>query len=143
MTDTHFTKDGAPIWGNATADEHIAYEKKILANSCVHFTGMRHQKCAKGIPYWPQGPQPCFPAPPSPHVCALREFLEGEALDNAAKALYEDIKQTLDEMTRRAQDGECIDCGKPITKRRQVGRCIYASPCGHRQGQGRLAKEDA
>lgn len=143
MTDTHFTRDGLPIWGKATKEEHILHEKKWLSGRCIYFNGLHQGRCKQGVSYWPRGPQPCFADPPSPHTCALREFLEGEALERAAKARYEDIKQTLDLLEERARAGRCLDCGEPITKRRQVGRCIYASPCGHRQGQGRLPKGDA
>lgn len=32
----------------------------------------------------------------------------------------------------------CPRCERPITHKRQVGRCVYADPCGHRLYQGRL-----
>ena len=34
--------------------------------------------------------------------------------------------------------GRCWQCHQPITAKVQVGRCIYAEPCGCRMGQGRL-----
>lgn len=32
----------------------------------------------------------------------------------------------------------CPHCKTPITNKRQVGRCVYADPCGHRLYQGKL-----
>lgn len=37
--------------------------------------------------------------------------------------------------------GHCVECDQPATLR-QVGRCVYASPCGHRW-QGRLEERPA
>ncbi len=31
----------------------------------------------------------------------------------------------------------CPHCQTPIAERKQVGRCVYADPCGHRLYQGR------
>lgn len=35
----------------------------------------------------------------------------------------------------------CIHCGAPITELKQVGRSVYASPCGCRQYQGTVPKK--
>ncbi len=35
----------------------------------------------------------------------------------------------------------CPHCKTPIAEKRQVGRCVYARPCGHRLYQGKLKKE--
>lgn len=32
----------------------------------------------------------------------------------------------------------CIRCGKPIDNLEEVGRCVYARPCGCRQYQGKV-----
>lgn len=32
--------------------------------------------------------------------------------------------------------GRCLHCRTQIEEAFQVGRCVYARPCGHRQGQG-------
>jgi len=32
----------------------------------------------------------------------------------------------------------CIHCRAPIERKEQVGRCVYARPCGHRQYQGEV-----
>lgn len=35
----------------------------------------------------------------------------------------------------------CPHCGTPITNKRQVGRCVYADPCGCRLYQGNLDEQ--
>lgn len=40
----------------------------------------------------------------------------------------------------RIARGECVHCGQKIESRRTEGRCVYAMPCGHRQG---TAAEDS
>lgn len=32
--------------------------------------------------------------------------------------------------------GTCLHCDMPFNELEQVGRCVYAYPCGHRQYQG-------
>jgi|GEM_PF-1080565 len=33
--------------------------------------------------------------------------------------------------------GTCPHCGTPVKREKQVGRCVYAEPCGHRLYQGK------
>lgn len=51
---------------------------------------------------------------------------------------------TIDEALKSYLDtyaaGKCPHCQAKIDEERQVGRCVYASPCGHRLFQGK-AKE--
>lgn len=53
------------------------------------------------------------------------ELVADEAADEAMFA----------EVSRRFERGECIHCGAKIARSVKVGRCLYAEPCGHRQGQ--------
>lgn len=40
-------------------------------------------------------------------------------------------------------DGKtCPHCHAPIKQRYQLGRCVYAKPCGHRQYQGVVPKAE-
>jgi hypothetical protein len=32
----------------------------------------------------------------------------------------------------------CNECGAPVESEQQVGRCVYARPCGHRLYQGKV-----
>jgi hypothetical protein len=47
-------------------------------------------------------------------------------------------KLLMEEFARRMENGLCFVCGEKVSAVEQVGRCIYAKPCGHRQGQGKV-----
>ena len=49
-----------------------------------------------------------------------------------------EIDAAMRQFHERIARNECFQCGTPLTAKRQVGPCIYAEPCGCRQGQGRL-----
>lgn len=36
------------------------------------------------------------------------------------------------------QHDECPTCGRRIVRRERVGRCMYATPCGHLLYQGKV-----
>lgn len=114
----------------------------MRAGTCIHFCGIQHQKCRAGIVLESvrdssqPGPSrwPCLNldgkkatttcgsyAEPTPEQIA-----EWESLINAA----------LNRQRERAERGECDACGAVIERGEQVGRCVYARPCGHRIGQG-------
>ena len=38
----------------------------------------------------------------------------------------------------KLRNGTCPHCDLKIERQRQVGRCVYAEPCGHRLYQGRV-----
>jgi hypothetical protein len=107
---------------------------------CVHFRGIQHATCEAGVdmasirdgsqpgPYrWP-----CLTLDKATTSCALyREPTAEEiAADQAA------FEARLDEMRTRSERGECSHCGVKVASVRQVGKCVYADPCGHRIGQG-------
>lgn len=113
------------------------------AVKCVHFCGIQ-KPCDAGIdpktvrdssrpgPYrWP-----CLTLPgekPATTECASFRAQTAEEIAEEQAAIDAAIAQVV----KREKSGECIHCGKPITRRRQVDKCMYADPCGHRQGQGR------
>jgi hypothetical protein len=50
------------------------------------------------------------------------------------------------EMRRRSgltSNRQCVACEQPFTQLAQVGRCVYAEPCGHRQWQGFIPENAA
>lgn len=47
-----------------------------------------------------------------------------------------ELNARLEEMRENARQGLCNVCKTKTTSVRQVGRCVYADPCGHRIGQG-------
>lgn len=49
-----------------------------------------------------------------------------------------EIAEAFKQYLRGLQNNVCPHCGMPITNKRQVGRCVYADPCGCRLYQGRL-----
>jgi hypothetical protein len=142
MTTAHFTTTGHPIWGKATPEEHIAYETRRAQNRCLYFNGVQHNQCDGGVPYWPQGPQPCWRDTVSPHTCPLQLFPSAALARHMAEAEVREMQGIIDSLRTRSANNQCLHCGEPWTTRRQVGPCIYAEPCGHRQGQGRLPKKE-
>lgn len=38
-------------------------------------------------------------------------------------------------------EGKCPTCGAVVQEEEQVGRCVYARPCGHRLYQGKAPQE--
>jgi len=141
MSKAHFTEQGHPIWGIATHEEHIAYEKAKQLGTCIYFTGILNQQCAAGVPYWPIGQQPCLVEYDNgTHVCALRHLPTEAEAQARAEVRIQEIQASLDRMRHRVANQECLHCGQQWETRKQIGPCIYAYPCGHRQGQGRLPK---
>jgi hypothetical protein len=117
------------------------------ATWCVHFTGMANNTCRLGIAYDDvfnrEGAGignrfPCLKAEPADRtrtdMCPSVEYLTEEQ----AKAKAKEIHQRLAEKLMRMADGHCPECDQQVEGKRQVGRCIYALPCNHRLGQGRL-----
>lgn len=39
--------------------------------------------------------------------------------------------------TQLIAERRCVVCEEPVESYDEVGRCVYADPCGHRQYQGR------
>lgn len=108
---------------------------------CIHFRGIQHATCEAGVSMVSvrDASQPGYRWPcltlnerPAATTCELyREPTPEEiAADEAAWAAR------IEEALARTKRGECSDCGTKVTAVRQVGRCVYAEPCGHRVGQG-------
>lgn len=113
-------------------------------STCKHFDGIQHDTCLVGVSYsglLQEGRRlPCIPqrvgderlqAPCSQIAYPTRE--EAEAEQQRVEVI---IAQRLADI----QAGLCPHCRRKIESKRQVGPCIYAEPCGHRLGQGRLRK---
>lgn len=142
MDTSHFTKDGHPIYGKATFEEHMLYRQREIERRCVYFTNLSQGRCLAGVAYWPQGPQPCLlDYDNGTHVCELRRFPDADTARAQAIERHREIEALLNEMTTRMTNKQCLHCGVAFTRLRQVGHCVYAEPCGHRQYQGRVPKE--
>lgn len=56
--------------------------------------------------------------------------------DDVPPDVSERIRKYLDLLARGFP--ECPHCGKTVENKIQVGRCVYAEPCGCRLSQGTL-----
>lgn len=109
---------------------------------CVHYDGVIHDVCRAGVAYAAvRGPSvagtlpyPCFRGREE-LPCAARRFPTAE--ENAVRAA--DLEAALARWSAALDRDECPECGQAIGEYRQVGRCVYADPCGHRLFQGRVA----
>ena len=106
------------------------------AVTCRHFNGIQSSACDAGIDYGrvPR-PLPCLPRFDDgtvPGGCP--QYAVRTPAELAADAA--ELEAIFAKMRLRSERGECLHCGAPVFRERQVGRCIYADPCGHRQGQG-------
>ena len=112
---------------------------RILA-TCRHFNGLdiggSDRSCDAGIPYSKVGrPLPCLPPSVGFERLPCARF-EARTMEDV-EADERDTEAIIAQISERAKRGECIHCGAKVEKRVQVGRCVYAEPCGHRQGQGK------
>lgn len=111
--------------------------------SCRHFTGIQNDKCEAGVEYTavrfvpPQGMYrwPCTD-PSLRSMCPLF----AEYTDAEIKAFDHELAAVLNKLAafERGESDACLECGEKVTQMRQVGRCVYAEPCGHRLWQGRI-----
>lgn len=107
---------------------------------CVHFRGIQHATCLAGVSMATiRDAAHRLPCLDVAAACDQRREPTAEeiAADEAA------MQARLNELEANAKAGLCNDCRTKITAVEQVGRCVYAKPCGHRIGQGdakRVAK---
>lgn len=111
---------------------------------CVHFNGLIAGTCKAGVAYASvkddsQSPYryPCFvgehAAAGACTSCATASF----PTEEQARAEQAEFEAHLNKRSADIAAGICPTHGTPMTKR-QVGRCVYADPCGCRLYQGRL-----
>lgn len=122
-------------------EERVAYRIR----KCKHFNGIQHGQCLAGVRYdkFAPGCLPCLPWPgdgpriQQPEPCSKLEHPTREEAEATERAIDQRIGQRLADI----RAGLCPHCRRPVERRRQVGPCIYAEPCGHRLGQGRLRRK--
>lgn len=115
--------------------------KTELRQHCKHFTGFDPEKsCRAGLPYAAQLPYSFSEPPPclsmdSKRVCEKAEYPTPEEAAEERRKLIE----AANAMTRCFEEWICPTCRAEVFHERQIGRCAYAEPCGHRlyQGQAR------
>jgi len=108
---------------------------------CEHFNGLINDVCKAGVSYETVRDAstrpyryPCLSGNglPCATTCAMASYpTEAEAHEyekrvEAHSAAY----------SRDLAEGRCPICHQPA-KKRQVGRCVYGDPCGHRMYQGK------
>lgn len=116
------------------------------ATWCIHFNGLMEKVCRAGVSY--DDPKfgerqqyrkelPCLKERPTDptrtDLCDHCEYLTEEQ----AKAKAAETEARLHALFQKMKDGICTTCDQKVQRERQVGRCVYAEPCGHRIGQGR------
>lgn len=111
---------------------------------CRHFTGvMNPQGCKAGHHYKDIArPLPCVRVGDGAGFgvgCpSFSAYSEAE--------IDAEIARSHDVMTaflRKLDDNICPACDAPVVGHKQVGRCVYAQPCGHRlyQGKARMPRK--
>lgn len=58
-----------------------------------------------------------------------------------ARPLSEEAVKAVQNYFAALKDGICPTCSQKVESKKQVGRCVYGHPCGHRLYQGTLPKE--
>ena len=111
-----------------------------FADKCRHFNGIQNDRCNVGVPYeqFIVSGLPCFKSGGCSHLCPSASFFSHEEVAEQERETNEQVRAFLAEMT---EGKTCIICHALIENRYQVGRCVYANPCGHRQYQGTLPKK--
>lgn len=113
------------------------------SSRCRHFHGIQNvcgaginpldvrDTSVRGMARWP-----CFAvawARPCATICEQVSLLTDE--EQAAED--REFAAACDKVIAGLAAGKCPDCGAGVDRREQVGKCVYARPCGHRLGQGR------
>lgn len=108
---------------------------------CKHFHGIQHKICDQGVNLMSvrdtSGPGmaewPCTSGNQTQVKCDLAEFPTEAEARGAEERMAETVKAFFEKLTNNI----CPHCERPIEVKEQVGRCVYARPCGHRLYQGR------
>jgi hypothetical protein len=109
-------------------------------NWCIHFTGIHQDVCKAGIRYTSvrdsdQHPfaWPCIQDSHAATSCELCRY----PTDAEAAEHEREMSAHIDAFLSKLANDICPDCNTPVERQRQVGRCVYAEPCGHRLFQGK------
>lgn len=114
-----------------------------MENWCIHFTGVQNDVCEAGVKYQsvknPEGGlETRFPCvnPAVKGLCSSHELHTAEEIAAHEKSIADFIAKLGAFESRSSED--CPHCGQHVTGLKQVGRCVYARPCGCRLWQGRI-----
>lgn len=101
---------------------------------CRHFRGALAKTCEAGH---------VMADMPRPLPCLDFSRNWGQCPDHGVRSdeeIAERKRQSDEALTRyltKLAGGLCPECDAPVKQRKQVERCVYAEPCGHRLYQGR------
>ncbi len=121
--------------------------QSIMGNRiwCRHFNDFKNKTCKAGVSftdvcYKDESTKdnliyPCFKNNNHPIQCDKQEWCSQKEVDDFDD-LDETVKACFKLLFARIEAGFCFVCNQPIEYMVQVGRSMYAHPCGHRQGQG-------
>ena len=117
-------------------DEQAYIEKRT--KKCRHFTGLKNKICQAGIDYEQAGivwdAEKSIPCTDGSHDCSLVSYYTPEE----AKQRFDELNSSLKQWGDDIKNNICPTHKIPITKR-QIGRCVYATPCNCRLYEGMLA----
>jgi len=134
----------APQGAAERLTDRIAATTRDLEHTCLHFRPLIHKTCMAGVFYWTEGPQPCLlDYDTGKHICPHRCFPSEEVARGMAETYERELDQAMADWHARRNARQCVSCGRGYMRLHQVGPCVYAEPCGHRQWQGTITKEEA
>lgn len=109
---------------------------------CRHYSGMMNKACDVGVEYDSIKDTSVIPYrwhcihADTAITCPLRE-------EYTAEEITEQKREAAEFLTGLVafwddEGDECPQCGEKVESAEQIGRCVYARPCGCRVGQGEL-----
>lgn len=116
-----------------------------MKTHCRHFNGLINDQCKAGITYHdvrddtPPGRRfSCHPnfmdRGPASIICPAMDYFTDAELEEQEKAIAAAVSKFIQDLKADI----CPHCGQAILQKVQVGRCVYARPCGDRLYQGGL-----
>lgn len=115
-------------------------------NWCRHFNGIDKGTCKAGVAYdsvrdssvrpfiWP-----CFKDQGCSERCTLVSYHTPAEIAEKER----EMSAAIEAFVNNLNNNICPHCKTPIAETYQVGRCVYARPCGCRLYQGKLRKREA
>lgn len=109
---------------------------------CKHFNGLVNDTCRVGVVYRDVrddaavGIRNRFPCWGQGATCNQYEQWTAQEIADREQRIMDSIHH-LNNFTER-QTEECPHCKQHVDSLEQVGRCVYANPCGCRVYQGRV-----
>jgi len=108
---------------------------------CRYFIGIMNDCCKAGVRYEDVKDKS---ATPYKYPCITPSITTCDKVDRYTKEesakMVAEHDARLEQMLKDLSEGKCPHCHAVVKEEIQVGRCVYAKPCGHRLGQGTAKK---